>query len=237
MQSTADRVHAALDIPNEDFVGIFLYGSQNYGLDCEGSDIDTILIVRTSDKPKQELSTLVGKTKIYTLKYFLYRLRQGDLECYEILYTKYKIVNPVYVDLFETFVKDFSSCMNYERIKSALYKKLDEHLCHVLWMAQNKENARYNKKRLYWAVRVCNQLQRICDGEDFASSLRYRALSKYDVLKIKTTINYLSIKDLNVIYKSLIDFLHGLPRYSIEVLEQEEKCLSDFYIAITDNKL
>lgn len=236
MQSTVDKVLQTLNILNEDFIGIFLYGSQNYKLDYEGSDIDTILLVRTSNKPKKEISTSIGKTKVYTLKYFLYRLKQGDLECYEILYTTHKIINPIYTNHFENFVQEFSDCMNYERIKSALYKKLDEHLCHVLWMIQNKENARYNKKRLYWAIRVCNQLQRINEGEDFESSLVYHSSLDCDLIKIKTIANYLSLKEFNEIYKYLVKYLHFLPRYSKEVLNEEEKCLSNFYISMTKVK-
>ena len=237
MQSMVDKVLETLNIRNKDFIGVFLYGSQNYQLDYEGSDIDTILLIHDSNKSKQEVLTSVGKTKIYTLKYFLYRLKQGDLECYEILYTRHKIINPIYTNYFANFVKEFSSCMNYERIKSALYKKLDEHLCHVLWMTQNKEKARYNKKRLYWAIRVCNQLQRINNGETFESSLIYQPLLDYDIIKIKTITNYLSIKQFNEIYKYLVDFLHFLPHYSIKVLNEEEKCLSNFYAIITENRI
>ena len=237
MQSTVDEVLKALNIPNEDFIGNFLYGSQNYQLDYEGSDIDTIFLVRTYHKPKQEMSTSIGKTKVYTLKYFLYRLKQGDLECYEILYTKHKIINPIYVNYFEDFVREFSGCMNYERIKLALYKKLDEHLCHILWMFQNKEKARYNKKRLYWAIRVCNQLQRINDGENFESSLVYHSSLNYDLIKIKTITNYLCIREFNEIYKYLVKFLCGLPRHYADVLDEEERCLSNFYVNITENKI
>lgn len=234
MQSTANQVIQTLNISNDNFIGIFLYGSQNYQLSYEGSDVDTILLVCESNKPKQELTTSNGKAKIYTLKYFIYRLKQGDLECYEILYTKYKILNPFYAECFIDFVKEFSNCMNYERIKYSLYKKLNEHLCHVLWMIQNKENARYNKKRLYWAIRVCNQLKRIDeDKEDFESSLVYRPLLDHDLMKIKTITNYLSLRDFNDIYRYLIDFIRFQPRYSKEVLDEEEKCLSEFYISIS----
>lgn len=223
-----------LAISDDNFIGIFLYGSQNYGLDYEESDADSILIVHSADKSKQELSTPTGKVKIYTLKYFIYKLKQGDLECYEILYTKYKILNPVYENSFMNFIKEFSEYMSYERIKNSLITKLDEHLCHVLWMMINKENARYNKKRLYWAIRVCNQLQRINDGESFESSLVYRDLLGCDLMQIKTVTNYLSIKEFSAIYKHLIEFIHSQHRYSRDILDSEEKCLSSFYTNITE---
>lgn len=236
LSSQLSQVKQDLTISDDNFIGIFLYGSQNYGLDYKESDTDSILIVYSADKSKQELSTPTGKVKVYTLKYFIYRLKQGDLECYEILYTKYKIFNPVYEDVFINFINEFSNYMHYERIKYSLYVKLDEHLCHVLWMMVNKEKARYNKKRLYWAIRVCNQLQRINSGENFESSLIYKDLLGCDLIQIKTITNYLSIKDFNIIYKYLVSFINSQPHYSKEILEEEEKCFSIFYKNITEIK-
>lgn len=230
MQSMANQ---ACDITDNNFIGIFLYGSQNYKLDCEDSDMDAILLVYSADKPKSEINLEIGKIKIYTLKYFIYRLKQGDLECCEILYTKHRIINPMYASCIENFVEEFSNCMSYERIKHSFYNKLDEHLYHVLWMIKNKENARYNKKRLYWAIRVCNQLQRINDGESFESSLVYRPSNEYDLIKIKTITNYLSLKEFNEIYRCLVKFIRSLPRYSKEVSNNEEKCLANFYVSMT----
>jgi hypothetical protein len=93
---------------DNNFIGDFTYGSQNYGLDYEKSDQDTITLVREAEKPRQEIITSVGKTKIYTLKYFISRLKKGDLECYEILFTKFRNVNPIYENIFDNFVHAFS---------------------------------------------------------------------------------------------------------------------------------
>ena len=65
-------------------------------------------------------------------------------------------LNPKYKEHIKNFTKEFSKNINYNRIKYSLYKKLDEHLSHVLWMMKNPEKPRYNKKRLYWAMRVYN---------------------------------------------------------------------------------
>ena len=219
-----------LPISDNNFIGIFVYGSQNYQLDSEESDVDTILIVRSADESKQEIVLRVGKVKVYSLKHFIYRLKRGDLECYEILYTPHRIINPLYTERMEDFIKEFSICMNYERIKYSLYLKLDEHLSHTLWVIRNDEKARYNKKRFYWAIRVCNQLKRIDDGESFESSLVYRSLWPYDLRKIKTITDYLSIKDFNTVYKRLVDFTQTRSCSSISTSSEENQCLSNFYI-------
>lgn len=224
-----EQVKAELKIEDQNFIGVFLYGSQNYELNYEGSDIDSIVLIANYDKPRQELTTPYGKTKIYTLKYFLYRLKKGDMECYEILYTKYKIINSIYEEIFMDFVKSFSSCMNYERVKRSLSIKLNEHLCHILWLMTNKEHARYNKKRLYWAIRVQNQLERIIAGESYADSLIYHSSEDINLIGIKTVVNYLSPQEFLKIYKFLIEYYGKLPRYTKDMSLQEEECFSTFY--------
>lgn len=226
-------VKQSLNIPEDDFIGIFLYGSQNYHLDTEDSDVDTIVLVHSADKPRKELVTPIGKTKIYTIKYFIDRLKQGDLECYEILYTKYRIVKPDYNDILNEFVSKFSKVMSYERIKRSLLIKLYEHLSHALWIPRTDENARYNKKRLYWSMRVYNQLERILDGESFEASLVYISSLGHDLVKIKTIPNYLSLREFNEMYKLLVEFHDSSPRYLNAIIDEEDACLSDFYNNIT----
>ncbi len=224
-----EYIKQSLPIADNNFIGIFLYGSQNYHLEYEHSDVDSIVLVCSADNPKQEVSTSSGKIKIYTLNYFIYRLKKGDLECYEILYTKYKIINPLYKKSLAKFIQDFSGCVNYERLKYSLCIKLEEHLLHVFWIiTKNEEKARYNKKRLYWAIRVCNQLGRLIDGEEFESSLIYRDTIGYDLMKIKTITNYLSPKDARKIYDYLVEFIRSQPYYSKDVSDEEEKCFSNF---------
>lgn len=222
-----------IDTAGRNFIGAFLYGSQNYGLDHAGSDVDAIAILRTAPQPKQEVITDSGKLKLYNLRYFIHRLRQGDLECYEILYTRYRIVNPLYEIVLTRFTETFSSCMSYERIRRALYRKLDEHLCHVLWMIHNDDGGRYNKKRLYWAMRVCDQLRRIDAGESFASSLIHRDGAGHDLVKVKTVTDHLSLKEFNAVYKDLCEYMRSGQSLFPGVSEKEEACLQDFYAAVT----
>ena len=230
-----DSVKHKFNIDTTNIVGIFLYGSQNYGLSSDSSDIDSIVLVKTLEKPKYEFVEAAGKIKVYTLKYFLYRLKLGDLECYEILYTKYKILNASSAAVWNSFVQEFSSCMNYDRIRQSLRDKVLEHLNHVLWIVNNKEKARYNKKRLYWCIRVCDQLARINAGESFEDSLMYKQSAGHELLKIKTINNYLSIMDFNKIYKDLVDFSRTLPRYSGIVSIEEDLCILKFYAKILES--
>lgn len=216
------------------FIGLFLFGSQNYHLSTEESDIDCILLLKDSTGFPKEAVTEYGKIKIYSLEKFIKLLSCGVPQAYEILYTKYRIVNPLYEVALQNFISNLSDSLDCEKIKAQLYKKLEEHFYHILWIINKKTNQRYNKKRLYWAIRVCNQLQRINDGESFESSLIYRDLIGYDLMQIKTVTNYLSIKDFNTIYKNLIEFIRSQRRYSKDVLDAEEKCFSNLYANITE---
>lgn len=235
MQSMANIVIDKLAISDKNFIGIFLYGSQNYHLGCDSSDTDAIMLIREAKKPKQEVFLSNGLVKVYTIKYFLYRLKQGDLECYEILYTAHRFINSLYEESFNRFVKNFSEHLNYDSIKAALLAKLIEHLDSVFWIPCNTDNSKYNKKRLYWAIRVCNQVQRIIEGESFKSSLVYKPTLDCDLLKIKTITNYLSLKELNQIYKYLVDYAKALPRFEKHVTQGEEICMSILYKELSDN--
>ena len=97
-------------------IGIFLYGSQNYNLDTQDSDIDVIALVHENQYSHQTIQTLKGDIKIYTLKYFLYRLKKVDLECLEILFTPYCYINPLYELCFIQFSSGIEAILAPARI-------------------------------------------------------------------------------------------------------------------------
>ena len=83
---------------NNKIVGIFLQGSQNYGLDYEESDIDTKLIVVPTFKDiamnKQPVSTTHFRandehTDFKDIRLYMQTFRKQNLNFLEILFTKY----------------------------------------------------------------------------------------------------------------------------------------------------
>jgi hypothetical protein len=94
--------------------------------------------------------------KIYSLKTFIKRLLHYDLECHECLYTKYKLVKS---DKLNIILRNCESVVDNKKIELSLYKKLEEHMTHMFWMPCGTKRRRYNKKRLYWAMRVAEQLE------------------------------------------------------------------------------
>lgn len=84
-------------------VGVFLIGSQNYELDTEDSDVDTIAIVMPSISEITFLSppystTIVLENEehivIKDLRLVRYELHKGSPNMLEILFTDYYILNP-----------------------------------------------------------------------------------------------------------------------------------------------
>ena len=91
----------------EQIVGCFLQGSQNYGLDYEGSDIDTKLIVVPSFKDiclnKKPVSTTHVRandehTDWKDVRLYMETFHKQNLNFLEILFTDFYVINPMYAD-------------------------------------------------------------------------------------------------------------------------------------------
>ncbi len=90
---------------SNDWIGIFLQGSQNYGLDYEGSDIDTKVIVlpKFDDivlNQRPISTTLVmpndEHVDVKDIRLMLDCFKKQNINFLEILFTKYYIINPKY---------------------------------------------------------------------------------------------------------------------------------------------
>lgn len=226
-------VKTLYDIDDKNFIGAFLYGSQNYGLDTPDSDNDIIILVKEDEKARRELRASSGITKIYTIKYFLHRLEKGDMECYEILFTKYRLLNKEYEAIFDKFVNDFAEVINIERIEWALGRKLAEHLMNIAWIPFNRDGSNYHKKRVYWSYRVFDQLSRIINGEALQTTFTYNVEGREELLKIKTITNHLSTSKLTCDTREMNKIFAVLPRTCAALSEQESECFSRFYNEIS----
>ena len=106
---------ALLHFPEDRVVGIFLQGSQNYGLDTENSDVDTKLIVVPTFNDlvfnKQPVSTTHVRVNnehidFKDIRLMLQTFRKHNINFIEVLFTKYYIINPKYADLWNQLVKE-----------------------------------------------------------------------------------------------------------------------------------
>lgn len=93
-----------------EIVGLFLQGSQNYCLAYEDSDIDTKAIVLPkfndfvmSRKPVSHTHVMDNDEHIdiKDIRVMFENIKKQNINFVEILFTKYKIINPKYQHLFQ----------------------------------------------------------------------------------------------------------------------------------------
>lgn len=81
----------------EEWLGIFHFGSYNYGLFDEYSDIDSRYIV-FSKEPIKEYSYKQEHIEVVSFDTFVWGLTDGQLTFLETLFTNYYFVNPKYIE-------------------------------------------------------------------------------------------------------------------------------------------
>lgn len=128
MDSLKEHYQEALEYFQEDrIVGLFLQGSQNYGLDYEGSDIDTKLIVVPTFKDIAMNKKPVSATHICAndehidwkdIRLYIQIFKKQNINFVEILFTPYKILNPIYEKQWNRLIKSREDIARYFPIQS-----------------------------------------------------------------------------------------------------------------------
>ena len=112
-------------LPPDRIVGLFLQGSQNYGVDYEGSDVDTKLVIVPTFEDivfmKKPISTTIvlennEHIDIKDIRLMLGEFRKQNLNFLEILFTKYKIVNPMYEEYWDKLVSSNEKIARYNPV-------------------------------------------------------------------------------------------------------------------------
>ena len=194
--------------PDDRIVGVFLQGSQNYGLEIEGSDVDTKLItVPTFDnivfnkKPVSTTHVRVNDEHIdfKDLRLMFQTFRKQNLNFVEILFTDFKILNPLYAKEWNRLVLGNEAVAHYnpygavKTMKGIALEKYHamehEYPSKVDVLAQYG----YDPKQLHHLLRVDEYLMRYTSGEPYADCLKsnygdyLRAVKKgyYDLVKAR----------------------------------------------------
>ena len=193
--------------PADRIVGVFLQGSQNYGLDYEGSDIDTKCIVLPTledlifnRKPVSTTHILPNEEHLdlKDVRLYFQTFRKQNLNFMEILFTKYKLVNPTYAPYWNQLIENNEQIARYNPVGAVKTMK---------GIAMEKYHAMehrypskvdiidkwgYDGKQLHHLIRVNEYLLRYIEGEAYADCLQTKIS---DTLKI--------IKDMNNPFYSL----------------------------------
>lgn len=194
MDRVREHYNEALEhFPEDRIVGIFYQGSGNYGLDYEGSDVDTKLIVTPTFEDIAMNKKAVSTTHIREneehidfkdIRLYIQTFRKQNLNFLEILFTKYAIINPMYKSEWNRLVKAREQIAHYapvQAIKSMKgiakekYHAMEHHYpARMAWI----EKFGYDPKQLHHLLRVEDYIERYIKGESYASCL-YPRLPEY----------------------------------------------------------
>lgn len=173
--------------PEDQIVGCFLQGSQNYGLDYEGSDVDTKLIVVPKFEDiclnrKPVSTTHVRENDEHTdwkdVRLYMETFRKQNLNFLEILFTPYFIVNPMYREQWMRLVdaREFIARMNEFRavksMKGIALEKFHAMEHRYPTKADIIDAYGYDGKQVSHLIRVYDYLRRYIAGESYEDCLR-----------------------------------------------------------------
>jgi hypothetical protein len=191
MKSIMDRVTEHYEEALEHFsadqiVGCFLQGSQNYGLDLPGSDVDTKLIVVPTFKDIALNRKPVSTTHIRAneehidfkdIRLYMETFRKQNLNFLEILFTPYHCGYPDYWKEWSRLVdaRERIARMNpFRAVKSMKGIALEKY--HAMEHAYPSKldtltKYGYDPKQLHHLVRIDNYLTRYINGESYEKCL------------------------------------------------------------------
>lgn len=170
-------------------VGIFLQGSQNYGLQIPTSDVDTKLIVTpTFDEVvlnKKPISTTHVRANdehidLKDIRLMLATFRKQNLNFIEILFTPYFIVNPTFADEWgrlQAQKEKIAHYSPYNAVKTMKGIAMEKyHAMEHEYPSKLEVLAKYgyDPKQLHHLLRVKEYLQRYINGESYEDCLRPR---------------------------------------------------------------
>ena len=170
-------------------VGIFLQGSQNYGLDYELSDVDTKLITTPTFEQIAFNKSPVSTTHIRyndehidfkDIRLYMQTFRKQNLNFLEILFTDFKIVNPLYEKEWNKLVENRELIARYnlyQAVKSMKGIALEKY--HAMEHAYPSKvdvlaQYGYDPKQLHHLLRVEEYLGRYISGESYEDCLKPR---------------------------------------------------------------
>lgn len=167
-------------------VGVFLQGSQNYGLDYEGSDIDSKVIVLPkfndfilNHKPLSTTHVLESNEHVdlKDIRLMFDCFKKQNINFLEILFTKYKVMNPVYEDMFQPLLDNnelIARYNNYASVNCMVGMMLEKHKAmeHPYPSLIDKiEKYKFDCKQLHHIIRLYEFLQRYIKGTPYKECL------------------------------------------------------------------
>lgn len=197
--------------PNLELFGLFIQGSQNYGLDIYTdeykSDIDTKAIVIPSledvvlnRKPISTTHILPNNEHldIKDIRLYFDNFKKQNINFIEILFACAKYINPEYKDLYNLLERNREKIAHYNvnqalRCMAGMSMEKRKALCHPYPSLIDKiEKYGYDGKQLHHIIRMNNFIFGYGEGKTFKECLTYLP-NKEQMIKAK--LNQYSLEE------------------------------------------
>lgn len=189
--------------PNLELFGLFIQGSQNYGLDIYTdeykSDIDTKAIVIPSledvvlnKKPISTTHILPNNEHldIKDIRLYFDNFKKQNVNFIEILFACAKYINPEYKDLYDLLEKNREEIAHYNpnqalRCMAGMSMEKKKALCHPYPSLIDKiEKYGYDGKQLHHIIRMFDFITCYCENNPFEECLKFQP-HKEEMMKAK----------------------------------------------------
>lgn len=220
--------------PEDRIVGIFLQGSQNYGLATPQSDVDTKLIVVPNFKDIAMNRKPVSTTHIRAneehidfkdIRLYIQTFRKQNLNFLEILYTDFAIVNPIYEKQWNRLVESreaithFNPYRSVQSMKGIALEKYHAMEHEYPSKVEVLKKYGYDPKQLHHLVRVEDYLGRYINGESYESCLDPGPM-KQELIEIK--MGKYSLADARSIADKAKAHVEEMAEYAYSIYPNEE---------------
>ena len=167
-------------------VGVFLYGSQNYELDYEGSDVDSKAIVLPTLNDivlnKQPISTTIDMgdnclCDVKDIRKMFECFKKQNINFIELLFTQYYVLNEEYKELYQPMSDNnelIAHYNNYASLNCMSGMALEKYnaLTHPYPSIKDKiDRYGYDNKQLHHVLRMKEFMERYIDGEKYSDIL------------------------------------------------------------------
>lgn len=232
MDRVREHYNDALEhFPEDRIVCLNLAGSQNYGLDMEGSDVDTKLVVVPSFNDivmnKQPVSTTHVRQNnehisFHDVRLYIPTFRKGNINFVETLFSQYTIVNPLYAHEWNRLVEAREEIARYDVVRAIHAMRGTMYTKYKLITNASDNRAEtiakfgYCPKELYVLKRTGEFISRYIHGEPYADCL----VSKEAKLLYAIKNGCAAVADALYIAKTSLDRTNALCDYFLEVCDK-----------------
>ena len=185
--------------PNYDVLGAFLYGSQNYNLDTENSDVDSIVVIIQSIKSllyEKEVRTTYEMADhhivVKDLKAFNKNLLTLSPTAVEPLFAQLKWINDKYKYIYQKFYHD-----NAQKIAMSCPVILYDKVRAMIKSMARKESL--TGKQYVLCKRMIRLLQKLAEGKSYEEAMWFSDDEAVLMIDIKRSDKVFSGTDLTLL--------------------------------------